>query len=115
MAHMKETSSVMGGRSFLRTVRALQLASRYHARQERRSGALHVDHLIGVAILLHRCGVRDDVTLALALLQDIYAKPDKDVSRSEVEQVGKDVATLVDAMTRKEGEDIRERYARPIC
>ena len=112
MAHMKETSSVMGGRRFLRTVRALQLASRYHARQERRSGALHVDHLIGVAILLHRCGVRDDVTLALALLQDIYAKPDKDVSRSEVEQVGKDVATLVDAMTRKEGEDIRERYAR---
>lgn len=109
MAIMNEKLSTRG-RSYLRTVRALALISQYHAHRQRKNGEFHVDHLTRVAILLHQCGVRDDVTLACALLQDIHAKTN--APQENVERVGKDVAALVDAMTRKEGESVRERYAR---
>ncbi len=78
--------------------RAFLLADDRHRDQVRKSGEPYVTHPIAVATILAGLGM-DDVTLAAALLHD--AVEDTPLTVGDLEaQVGKDVAEIVDGVTK---------------
>jgi len=82
--------------AFLR--RALDLAARAHAGQERRSGEPYVSHPLAVAGILNDLGL-DTETLAAALLHDVVEDTAVDLPRLGRE-VGGTVAALVEGVTK---------------
>ena len=77
---------------------AFDLARDAHRDQVRRSGEPYIAHPLGVAMILADLGL-DDVTIAAALLHD--AVEDTSVTLEQIEeQLGGDVATIVDGVTK---------------
>lgn len=77
---------------------AYELAVKAHEGQKRRSGEDYVQHPIAVAIILAKIGMGGK-TIAAGLLHDV--PEDTAVPLSEIEkQFGKEIATLVDGITK---------------
>ena len=74
------------------------LARDAHREQVRRSGEPYITHPLGVALILADLGL-DDVTIAAALLHDAVEDTSVTVEQIE-EQLGADVATIVDGVTK---------------
>jgi GTP pyrophosphokinase len=78
--------------------RAFEMAREAHREQVRRSGEPYITHPLGVALILADLGL-DDVTIAAALLHD--AVEDTTVTKRDIErELGADVATIVDGVTK---------------
>jgi GTP diphosphokinase / guanosine-3',5'-bis(diphosphate) 3'-diphosphatase len=77
---------------------AFDMARDAHREQVRRSGEPYITHPLGVALVLADLGL-DDVTIAAALLHD--AVEDTTVTSADIErELGADVATIVDGVTK---------------
>src|ERR1700692_4237397 len=80
---------------------AYAVAARWHEGQVRKSGAPHITHPLGVAILLADIGI-DTTTLVAALLHDTVE--DTGLTIGEVKaEFGAEVAVLVDGVTKLDG------------
>jgi GTP diphosphokinase / guanosine-3',5'-bis(diphosphate) 3'-diphosphatase len=86
--------------SVARIVAAYELSASAHHGQVRKSGEPYVSHPVAVATILAELGL-DDVTLAAAILHD--AVEDTGVTLDDLEsQFGRDVALIVDGVTKLE-------------
>jgi len=80
--------------------RAFAMASEAHMHQSRSSGESYINHPLAVARIVADLGL-DETSLAAALLHD--AVEDTEITIAEVEkQFGKDVAAIVDGVTKLE-------------
>jgi len=93
------------------TLKAVTLAHRWHEGHKRDDGSDYVDHLLSVCntLLIHR--IQDDITLAASLGHD--SKEERGITLEElVDELGEEVANLIDRVTKRKGESIEEFYGR---
>lgn len=89
--------------------KALLLACRLHKGRKRDDGRDYVEHVLEVCRYLLNFGIRDGIILAAALLHDTVE--DKHITLSLLaKRIGKEVAYLVDLLTKYVHETIKEYY-----
>lgn len=98
-----EPSSINGTEAFSprteKIAQALELATQAHDGQVRAEGLPYVTHCIAVARILECWGIEDENFISAALLHD--SVEDGNVSLSDIEEsFGKDVAELVDGVSK---------------
>ncbi|MGC9319035.1 MAG: HD domain-containing protein [Armatimonadota bacterium] len=87
--------------------RAFAWAVAVHAGQVRKDGSRLIDHVIGVARNVQQFGSEVGYLLTAALLHDVVENTEVPL-RQVRERFGETVATLVDAVTNREGEDAQD-------
>lgn len=92
------------------TTTAIYLASLLHKEQKRNDGTDYVDHVFNACWILIDVGVRDDAVLAATILHDTL----EDTSETYddlMNKFGKEVADLVNSVTKKKGVPIEEYFS----
>ena len=80
--------------------KAIRLAAKKHAKQERKDGAAYIYHPMRVAEYVRRAGA-DIPTQIVALLHDVLE--DTDTPESKIAEFGEDILEAVKLVTRPEG------------
>ena len=96
--HVVESEVEMNERKLL--AKAIRLAAKKHAKQERKDGAAYIYHPMRVAEYVRRAGA-DIPTQIVALLHDVLE--DTDTPESKIAEFGEDILEAVKLVTRPEG------------
>lgn len=92
------------------TEKAINLGFKLHKGQKRNDGRDYIDHPLETCLMLVNNGVRDDVTLAASVSHDFFEDTEMTYGKF-INLLNKEVADLVDSLTKKKGVRIEDYFS----